>query len=134
MNRNLFVQNIKFYCNQRGIKPTPACKESGVGGSFVNDIERGRDPSVAKVQQLASFLGVTVSDLLGETGSENTKKPTPEIRDGPGEVLSEQDKALLRIFHELNEEGREKLLDTADDMVRSDKYIKIDPAGLGQEA
>ena len=61
-----FVQNIKSICFQKGIKPTVACKESGVGGSFINDIERGRVPSVAKVQMLAEYLGVTTSELLGE--------------------------------------------------------------------
>ena len=53
-------------CLEKGIKPTNACKESGVGGSFINDIERGRVPSVAKVQMLADYLGVTTSELLGE--------------------------------------------------------------------
>ena len=50
MNVESFVQNIKYYCAQKGVKPTNACKESGVGGSFINDIERGRTPSVSKVQ------------------------------------------------------------------------------------
>ena len=66
MNVEIFVQNIKYYCEQKGVKPTNACKESGVGGSFINDIERGRTPSVAKVQMLADYLGVTTSELLGE--------------------------------------------------------------------
>lgn len=67
MDRELFVQNIKIYCALKGVKPTVACRESGVGTSFINDIERGKTPSVAKVQQLAQYLGCTVSDLLGET-------------------------------------------------------------------
>jgi len=66
MDAEKFVQNIKNVCFQKGIKPTVACKESGVGGSFINDIERGRTPSVAKVQLLADYLGVTTSELLGE--------------------------------------------------------------------
>lgn len=64
------MQNIKSICKLRGIAPTAACKESGVGASFINDINRGQTPSVAKVQLLAQYLGVTVSELLGE--------PTPE--------------------------------------------------------
>lgn len=43
-----------------------ACREAGVGVSFINDIERGQTPSVARVQLLAQYLGCTVSDLLGE--------------------------------------------------------------------
>lgn len=66
MDKDFFVQKVKFLCLQKGIKPTNACKESGVGGSFLSDINRGQVPSVAKVQMLADYLGVTTSELLGE--------------------------------------------------------------------
>lgn len=66
MDRDIFVQNIKAYCAAKGVKPTVACRESGVGTSFINDLERGKTPSVAKVQMLAQYLDCTVSDLLGE--------------------------------------------------------------------
>ncbi len=66
MNKELFVQNIKNFCKAKGVKPTVACRESGVGTSFINDINRGQTPSVAKVQLLADYLGVTTSELLGE--------------------------------------------------------------------
>ena len=67
MDKEIFVQNIKIYCALKGVKPTVACRESGVGTSFISDINLGQIPSVAKVQQLAQYLGCTVSDLLGET-------------------------------------------------------------------
>ena len=67
MDKEKFVQNIKKYCAIKGIRPTAACRESGVGTSFINNIEgRGQTPSVETVQQLAAYLGVTTSDLLGE--------------------------------------------------------------------
>lgn len=66
MDRDIFVQNIKAHCAAKGVKPTVACRESGVGTSFINDLERGKTPSVAKVQMLAQYLDCTVSDLLGE--------------------------------------------------------------------
>ncbi len=76
MDRALFVENIKKYCARNGIKPTVACRESGVGTSFINNIEsRGQIPSVERVQQLAAYLGVTTSDLLGETPSQEPQKP-----------------------------------------------------------
>lgn len=66
MDKEIFVHNIKKWCIARNVKPTVACKEAGVGGSFISDINRGQVPSVAKVQMLAEYLGVTTSDLLGE--------------------------------------------------------------------
>lgn len=66
MNIDLFVQNVKHLCAERGISPTAACKESGVGTSFIPDIKRGRIPSIDKFEKLAIYLGVTVSDLIGD--------------------------------------------------------------------
>lgn len=66
MDAEFFVQKVKSLCEKKGVKPTVACKASGVGSSFLSDINRGQTPSVAKVQMLATYLGVTVSDLLGE--------------------------------------------------------------------
>ena len=68
MDKENFVQNIKFFCEKRKVKPTVACREAGVGTSFINNIEKRRQtPSVEKVEMLAHYLGVTVSELLGET-------------------------------------------------------------------
>lgn len=66
MDKKLFVQNIKKYCALRGVKPTVACQESGVSRSFINNIEaKGQTPSIEKVYMLASYLGVTINDLVG---------------------------------------------------------------------
>ena len=100
MDATLFVQNIKKYCLLRGVKPTAACKESGVGTSFISDINRGQTPSVAKVQMLAEYLGVTTSDLLGEK-----KEPTAQD-DG----LSEGELALITLFRQLTPDQQEMVI------------------------
>lgn len=72
MDKQLFVQNIKMYCQLRGVKPTVACRESGAGSDLINMIERrGSIPSVERVQLLAQYLEVTTSELLGETDPTN---------------------------------------------------------------
>lgn len=83
MNREKFVQNIKYYCKLKNVKPTPACRDAGVGSSFLNSIERGQTPSVGAVQRLAEYLGVTTSDLLGE------EKPTGDQAGGLSEEMIE---------------------------------------------
>lgn len=94
MDKELFVQNIKARCAANGVKPTVACREAGVGVSFINDIERGQTPSVAKVQLLAQYLGCTVSDLLGE-------EPTP-----PDPVRQE----FIRLFDGMSARQQNELL------------------------
>lgn len=100
MDAQLFVQNIKYYCNLRDVKPTVACRESGVGSSFINNVERGQTPSVAKVQMLAEYLGVTTSDLLGE-------KKEPTVQD---DGLSEGEQALMTLFRQLTPDQQEMVL------------------------
>ena len=100
MDAQLFVQNIKKYCQQKGVKPTVACKESGVGSSFISDINRGQTPSVAKVQMLADYLGVTTSDLLGE-------KKEPTVQD---DGLTDGEQALLTLFRKLSPDQQDMVI------------------------
>lgn len=103
MDKEIFVENVKEYCELKGVKPTVACRESGVGTSFLPDIRRGQTPSVGKVQMLARYLGCTVSDLLGETAAEeNAKTAAPE-----GSGLSEE---FARIFSGLTPENQNVII------------------------
>lgn len=60
------VKNVKILCKVRGVSPTKACVESGVGRTFLAGVTKGSAPSVIKLQQLAKYLGVPTSALLGE--------------------------------------------------------------------
>ncbi len=100
MDAQIFVQNIKYYCNIKGVKPTVACRESGVGSSFINNLERGQTPSVAKVQMLADYLGVTTSELLGE-------KIEPTVQD---DGLSDAEQALMDLFRQLTPDQQDMVI------------------------
>ncbi len=100
MDAQIFVQNIKYYCNIKGVKPTVACRESGVGSSFINNLERGQTPSVAKVQMLADYLGVTTSALLGE-------KTKPTVQD---DGLSDGEQALMNLFRQLTPDQQDMVI------------------------
>lgn len=92
MDANVFVQNVKKYCAIKGVAPTVACRESGAGKSLMSQVAQGIVPSVAKVQLLAQYLGVTTSDLLGEQ-----KESSPP---------SEEDR-LLEVFGDLTEDEKQ---------------------------
>lgn len=94
MNKELFVQNVKKYCALRGVKPTVACRESGVSSSFISNIEgRNQTPSVEKVQMLAQYLGVTTSELLGEVPI--SSDPEQAARDALTEQLAQSVRVQL---------------------------------------
>lgn len=102
MNKEILVRNIKRICEQRGVKPTVACRESGAGKDLINRIETsGSAPSVEKIQLLANYLGVTTSELLGE---ETTADPRASPVEGPGHTLSGQ----IPGYEELSEENKAK--------------------------
>lgn len=99
MQADTFVQNVKKYCELKGVKPTVACAESGAGKSLLSQLlNRGVVPSVAKVQLLAQYLGCTVSDLLGETGSAPPQSGS-ELQDRI-DALTPQEQEKLRQFAE----------------------------------
>lgn len=92
MQIDVFVQNVKKYCELKGVKPTVACAESGAGKSLLSEISsRGRIPSIERVQLLAQYLGVTTSDLLGEQ-----KESSPSKTD-----------RLLEVFGDLTEDEKQ---------------------------
>ena len=101
MDVKIFVENVKELCRKKGVKPTIACDESGTGKNLLNHIEtRGSIPSVAKVQMLAEYLGVTTSDLLGE-------KKEPTVQD---DGLSEGERVLMTLFRQLTPDQQEMVL------------------------
>lgn len=72
MDKQVFVQNVNMYCKLRGVTPTVACEKSGAGRNLLSQMKtRGIIPSLEKGQLLAHYLGVTTSELLGETGPQN---------------------------------------------------------------
>ena len=118
MDKDLLITNIEKCCAAVGMKPTPACNAAGVGSSFLVDIKRGRTPSISPVAQLAAYLGVSTSDLVGDKH--------PEADEGEAR--------LLGLYDELNDEGRERLIEYAEDLTASGRYKKARSAELGAEA
>ena len=110
MDKNLLILNIQKYCAMRDIKPSPACVAAGVGHSFLTDIKRDKMPSVEKVADLAAYLGVSSSDLIGDAAFPSELAP------------------LADAWAELNEEGRAELVKYAELLVASGRYAKNNEA------
>ena len=115
MDKDLLIQNVIKYCTAANVLPTKACIEAGVGKSFMSSVRSGKIPSVAKVADLAAYLGVATSDLVGDA------------------QMSSEDAELLRLFHEINPEGQEKTLSYMNDLISSGNYIKNYPNQLDSE-
>lgn len=116
MDRELLIANISRYALKQGESPSGACIASGLSKNFVSEIKRGRMPNVASIASLAVHFDVSVSDLIGDART-------------PAELAP-----LAAAWDELNDEGRERLVQYAEDLTSSGRYAKkSDPAGMDQE-
>lgn len=78
------------------------------------------------LEPLSEALNTTPAALMG-WADEDIDHSLP--LSGPASITSKEEE-LLTLHRQLNEEGQEKLLSYADDLVSSGKYIKSDPLGL----
>lgn len=120
MDIDFFVKNVQSFCQRKGVSISKACQESGAGKTLMDNVKRGRAPSIDRVQLLAQYLSVSTSALLGE------EKMLPP-------AVDESEKELLNLYRKLNQEGQEKLLDYADDLAQSGKYKKVSAFHVGSK-
>ena len=106
MDKEQLIMNVRKYCAAKGQKPTNACLAAGVGKSFVSDLGRGRMPSISAFADLAAYLEVSVSDLVGDAKTPADLAP------------------LADAWAELNDDGRARLVEYAEDLVAGGRYIK----------
>ena len=69
MDINKLIQNIDLLSAQKGVNKTNALAECGAGKNFISNIMKGSDPSIAKVEQVADYYGVSIDYLLGRTAA-----------------------------------------------------------------
>lgn len=88
--------------------------------------EVGRSqPDANTLFELFKILGADLNTSFGFPPK--AKAPLSTAEAVPGE------EQLISLYRDLNDEGREKLVDYADDLVSSGKYIKSNPDKLGNE-
>ena len=106
MDKEVLIANITRFARANNISPSAACIGAGLSKNYVSELKRGKSPSVASVADLAAYLGVSVSDLVGDAKT-------------PAELAP-----LADAWAELNDEGRAALIQHASLLVSSGMYIK----------
>lgn len=81
MDYSTLQNNIERLSSQKGVSPTKAFEESGVGKNFFWSIKRGSAPSIEKCQALAVYFGVSLDYLVGNTDvpEVNRAEETPQM-------------------------------------------------------
>lgn len=121
-----FKDKIKVLRAERNATLEDIGKAVGVSKTTVQRWESGEIANVRrdKIYKLAKALNTTPSYLMG-WDNEDPDSPKPQS------TVSGSDEAhLVDLYRELNPEGQERLLNYADDLVSSGKYIKTDPSAM----
>ena len=116
MSNNEIGCRLKTTRIAAGLTQADAAGILGVSFQTISRYERGVNSiNSGALLKLCAAYGLTVSELIG-----GTDKKTDSA-----EELTTAELELIDSFRELNDEGREKLLSYADDLVESGKYRPV---------
>ena len=106
---------LKYLRKSENITQQDLASSLGIAKSTISMYENGqREPDFETLEAIADYFNVDMRTFFPN----DTQHAPP-----PAELSSDEER-LLSLYRELNEEGREKLIDYADDMTRSGKYKK----------
>ncbi len=97
----------------------------GVSESRIGMYERGkREPDFEMLEAIADYFNVDMDFLTGRSSIERQYSFDPV--DGEW-ILTYNEQQLIRNYRDLNQEGKEKLLDYSEDLVSGGRYKKAEP-------
>lgn len=113
----------------KGINQDEVASAIGLSRAAYTNLENGkRETNFTTLVTLADFFGVTVDYLLGRE-----EKTVPA--DGGEDVKSVFPEVFIKAYQELNDEGREKVIEYATDLAASGRYRKkADKHEMGKAA
>ncbi|MCC8015354.1 MAG: helix-turn-helix domain-containing protein [Eubacterium sp.] len=106
-----FSERLKIARETSGFTGAYIANKMGITPTTYTRYEKGeRQPNVEGIKQLSDILNIS-ADFLLNTNAYNKNA-----------VLNESEKKLLTLFNQVNNEGKEKIIELADDMVCTGKY------------
>lgn len=115
---NTIGKIIKNARKSKGFTQEELASRVGVQKSAIAKWENGRVSEIKRSNLNALAIALELNpNVLLSSGDDVTPRPDPC-------ELSEGETELIDLYRELNEEGQEKLVDYADDLVSSGKYKK----------
>lgn len=114
------MNRIKELRTRLGMNQATLSNIIGVTRSTVSMWEINKSqPDSDMLVRLADLFGVSVDCIVMHDAPLSVQKEKPAEYDG----LADDEKTLLALFRQLNTEARDRLIDLADDMVQSGKYM-----------
>ena len=110
-------KSIKTVAKSKGCSITKMEKDLGLGKSVTSKFDE-HAPSIEKIAKIADYFNVSIDTLVGRKTSMS---------------ITEDELLLLTVYRQLNNQGKNVLLDYADTLVQSKKY-KSEESYISDEA
>lgn len=112
--------------NQRGMTLDEIAKAVGVTKSTIQRYEKGTIARIKLpvIESIARVLNVDPNWLIGNTDVPGSS-PVSCLASGEW-ILTYNEQKLIRNYRDLNQEGKEKLLDYSEDLVSGGRYKKAE--------
>lgn len=129
-NRRIFASNLRMLMILHDKTRTQICNDLSIKyTTFANWYNGEKYPRIDKIELLAEYFGVSKSELIEEQDTVSALGALMDGADAPADVDE-----LLALYRHLNEEGQERLLEYARDLVASGRYIKTGAPVVGKKA
>lgn len=122
---------INYYMMSNNISMRQFARNADISHSYISYIISGKTPrgtkpvlTIDKYVKIANAMGMTVNELFDKVDTDIAWGKHGAVYDEIYDSLSNENNDLIALFDSLNEDGRKKLLEYADDLVSSGKYKK----------
>ena len=122
-------EKVKLYRDSHGESQRQFALRAGVSNTTIGSLEKGINPNTGKayapdtdtLRRVAQAMGLSVAEFLGDDDDYivNISEPIPVLLFPP-----EVEPIIYSFTEQLNEVGRQKLLDYLDDLLENPKYKK----------
>lgn len=120
---------INYYMISHDISMRQFAKSADISHSYISYIINGKTPrgtkpvlTMDKYIKIANAMGMSVNELFDKVDTDVAWGKHEASYDAIYESFIAENNNLLSLFDSLNEDGRRKLLEYADDLVSSGKY------------
>lgn len=126
-----FLSKLTELMRQNGINRMSLAEMSGIPYTTIDGLyKKGySNTKLSTLKKLSAALNVSIDFLVDD----DMDFDSPMSFQYPS-ATSQDEHDLLETYRSLNAEGQEKLLEYADDLSASGKYIKIDTTNMGQSS
>ena len=124
----MWLESLRKMKLKSGLTTDEISKGSGIPVPTLEKLFAGatKEPKLPTIQKLVYFLGYTLEDLFIDDRIHLKERKT--------ELTKQELSRLSDAMSQLSEEGREKIVEYAEDLAAGGRYKKINQHSMGKEA